>query len=314
MLTRLSLRLGQAVSVVLLVAILAFLLMHLLPGDPAAFIAGPEAGPEAVERLRRQLGLDRSIPEQLVLWLTHLARGDFGRSLVLNEGVLSVLMERLPVTLSLTLVSMVMTLPAGIVLGVLAAKFRSSWADTLVMLLALIGVSVPGFWISILSVILFSVMLHWLPSSGYVPLAQGFWPWFLCLLQPAAMLALFQIGFLARMARSATLDVLNQDYIRTARAKGVTEWRTVTRHAFYNTLIPVITVTGIILSLSIGGSVVIEQVFALPGVGRMIVQAILTRDYPLVQGSMLFLGFAFVGVNLAVDVIYTWVDPRVRHG
>jgi peptide/nickel transport system permease protein len=314
MLSRLSLRLGQAVSVVLIVAILAFLLMHLLPGDPAAVIAGPEAGPDAVERIRRQLGLDKSIPEQLLVWLGNLAHGDFGRSLVLNQGVLAALMQRLPVTLSLTLISMAMTIPAGIVLGVLAAKFRSSWTDTAVMLLTLVGVSVPGFWISILSVILFSVTLHWLPSNGYSPLAAGFWPWLACLLQPAAMLALFQIGFLARMARSATLDVLDQDYIRTARAKGVTEWRTVTRHAFRNTLIPVITVTGIILSLSIGGSVVIEQVFALPGVGRLIVQAILTRDYPLVQGTMLFLGFAFVGVNLAVDVIYTWVDPRVRYG
>src|SRR5215472_17740025 len=147
MLTRLSLRVGQAVSVVLIVAILAFFLMHLLPGDPAAVIAGPEAGAEAVERIRRQLGLDKSIPEQLFLWLGHLAEGDFGRSLVLNQGVLAALMQRLPVTLSLTLISMAMTVPAGIVLGVLAAKFRSSWADTLVMLLALVGVSVPGFWI-----------------------------------------------------------------------------------------------------------------------------------------------------------------------
>ena len=310
----LLLRFSHAVLVVLLVAVLTFLLMHLLPGDPAAIIAGPEAGADAVERIRHQLGLDRPLLEQLLIWLGNLARGDFGSSLMLNQGVLRALLERLPVTLSLTLISMAITIPAGIVLGVLAANFRDSWVDTAVMFLALVGVSVPGFWISILSVILFSVILHWLPSNGYVPLSTGFWPWLACLLQPAAMLALFQIGFLARMARSATLDVLDQDYIRTARAKGVTEWRTVTRHAFRNTLIPVVTVTGIILSLSIGGSVVIEQVFALPGVGRLIVQAILTRDYPLVQGTMLVLGFAFVAVNLAVDLIYTWVDPRIRHG
>jgi peptide/nickel transport system permease protein len=314
MLRRLALRLGQAVPVVLIVAVLTFLLMQLLPGDPAAVIAGPEAGVEAVERVRRELGLDRPIPEQLLVWLAKLARGDFGRSLLLNQSVLQALSERLPVTFSLTLVSLVKTIPIGIVLGVLAAKFRNTWIDSAGMFLALVGVSVPGFWISILSVILFSVTLGWLPSSGYSPLAAGFRPWLLGLLQPAAMLALFQIGFLARMARSATLDVLDQDYIRTTRAKGVSEWRTVAKHAFRNTLIPVITVTGIILSLLIGGSVVIEQVFALPGIGRLIVPAILTRDYPLVQGTLLVLAFVFVAINLMVDVIYTWVDPRVRYG
>ncbi len=307
-------RLGQAVPVILVVAVLAFFLMHLLPGDPAVIIAGTEAGPEAVERIRRQLGLDRSIPEQLLVWLWHLAQGDFGTSIIHNESVLSALADRLPVTLSLTLVSFALTLPVGIALGVGAAKFRNTWIDSAVMVLALVGVSVPGFWIAILSVVLFSVNLGWLPASGYVPFGQGVGPWLLALIQPAAMLALFQIGFLARMARSATLDVLDQDYIRTARAKGVSEWRTIAKHAFRNTLIPVVTATGIILSLLMGGSVVIEQVFALPGVGRLIVQAILTRDYPMVQGTLLALAFMFVGVNLLVDIIYTWVDPRIRYG
>lgn len=313
-LRRLALRLAQAVPVILVVAVLSFFLMHLLPGDPAAVIAGPEAGAEAVERIRRQLGLDRSIPEQLLVWLWHLAQGDFGTSIIHNQSVLTALADRLPVTISLTLVAFVMTIPIGIVLGVAAAKFRNTWVDSAVMFLALVGVSVPGFWIAILSVILFSVTLGWLPASGYVPLSAGVWPWLKALLQPAAMLALFQIGYLARMARSATLDVLDQDYIRTARAKGVSEWRTIAKHAFRNTLIPVVTTTGIILSLLMGGSVVIEQVFALPGVGRLIVQAILTRDYPLVQGTLLALAFLFVGINLLIDIIYTWVDPRVRYG
>jgi peptide/nickel transport system permease protein len=314
MLRRVALRFSQAVPVILIVAVLTFLLMHLLPGDPAVVIAGPEASLEAVDRIRHELGLDRPIYEQLFVWLANIARGDLGRSLVLNQSVFSAVLQRLPVTLSLTLVSLAITIPAGVVLGVLAACWRNTWVDTLVMLLALIGVSVPGFWISILSVILFSVTLHWVPTTGYAPLASGVGPWLATLIQPAAMLALFQIGYLARMTRSAMLDVLDQDYIRTARAKGVSEWRTIARHAFRNTLIPVVTVTGIILSLSIGGSVVIEQVFALPGVGRLIVQAILARDYPVVQGTMLLLGFAFVVVNLAVDVVYTWVDPRVRYG
>ena len=313
-LRRLALRLGQAVPVLLVVAVIAFTVMHLLPGDPAVIIAGPEAGAEAIERIRAQLGLDRPIHEQLFVWLLHLAQGDFGTSLMLNQSVLQALADRMPVTLSLTLVSFAITIPVGIALGVVAAKFRNTWVDSAVMFLALVGVSVPGFWIAILSVVLFSVILGWLPASGYVPLSAGVIPWLLALLQPAAMLALFQIGFLARMARSATLDVLDQDYIRTARAKGVSEWRTISKHAFRNTLIPVVTTSGIILSLLMGGSVVIEQVFALPGIGRLIVQAILTRDYPLVQGTLLALAFLFVGVNLLVDAVYTWVDPRVRYG
>jgi peptide/nickel transport system permease protein len=314
MLRRLALRLIQAVPILLVVAMITFLLMHLLPGDPASVIAGPEAGAEAIERIRRQLGLDRSIPEQMLLWLFHLAQGDFGRSIVLNQPVLEALGERLPVTLSLTLVSFLITIPLGIVFGVVAARFRNTWLDSAVMFLALVGVSIPGFWIAILSVILFSVVLGWLPASGYVPLSAGLWPWLATLIQPAAMLALFQIGYLARMCRSATLDVLDQDYIRTARAKGVSEWNTIATHVFRNTLIPVVTASGIILSLLMGGSVVIEQVFALPGVGRLIVQAILTRDYPMVQGALVVLAFMFVGINLVVDILYTWADPRIRYG
>ena len=313
-LRRLALRLGQAIPVILVVAVLTFFLMHLLPGDPASVIAGPEAGAEAIERIRQRLGLDRSIPEQLMVWLWHLVQGDFGTSIILNQSVLQAMSERLPVTISLTVVSFAMTIPTGILFGVVAAKFRNTWLDSAVMFMALVGVSVPGFWIAILSVILFSVTLGWLPASGYVPLSEGVWSWLKALLQPGAMLALFQIGYLARMARSATLDVLDQDYIRTARAKGVSEWSTIAKHAFRNTLIPVVTATGIILSLLMGGSVVIEQVFALPGVGRLIVQAILTRDYPVVQGALLILAFMFVGINLLVDIIYTWVDPRVRYG
>ncbi len=306
-------RLARAVPVILVVAVLTFLLMHLLPGDPAAVIAGPDAPVEAIDRIRVQLGLDRPILVQLLIWLGHLAHGDFGTSLVLNQSVLSAVIERLPVTASLTLVSLAIIIPAGVAAGMVAAYFRGSWIDQAVMALALLGVSVPSFWISILSVILFSVILGWLPSSGYVPLSHGVWPWFAALIQPAVILALFQIGFLARTTRSAMLDVLGNDFIRTARAKGVSEWRTVVKHAFRNTLIPVVTVTGIILSLLIGGSVIIEQVFALPGIGRLVVQGIMARDYPLVQGSMLLFGCAFVIINVLVDLLYTVVDPRVRN-
>ncbi len=308
-------RLSQAVPVLLIFSVMVFMLMHLLPGDPALAIAGPEASPEAVQKIREQLGLDRPLIVQLLEWFSHLAVGNFGESLTLKQSVISAVGERLPVTLSLSFVSLVVTLPIGIGLGVVAAYWRNSWIDAWVMVLALLGVSLPGFWVGILSVLYFSVQLGWFPPSGYVPLTEGgVGPWLASLIQPAVVLALFQIGFLARITRSAMLDVLDQDFIRTARAKGVDEWTTISKHAFRNTLIPVVTVLGITLSLLVGGSVVIEQVFALPGIGRLIVQGILNRDYPLVQGTMLLFGFAFVVINILVDIIYTLVDPRVRYG
>jgi peptide/nickel transport system permease protein len=308
-----AIRLLQAIPVLLLVAVLAFVLMHMLPGDPAVVIAGPDATAEAVDRLRQQLGLNRPVWEQLVSWLGNLVRGDFGQSLMLNQGVFSAVLDRLPVTLSLALLAFIITIPVGVALGVTAAYYRNTWVDSVVMGVALVGVSIPSFWIAIIAVIVFSVELRWLPSSGYTPLSEGFTPWLRSILQPAVILALFQIGYLARMTRSSMLDVLDQDYIRTARAKGMNEWTTVSKHAFRNSLMSVVTVSGIILSLLIGGSVVIEQVFALPGIGRLVVQGIMARDYPLIQGTMLLLGFAFVIVNVLVDLAYTLVDPRVRY-
>lgn len=303
----------QAVPVILIISILAFLLLSLLPGDPAIIIAGEQASPEAVEHVRQQLGLDRPFLQQLAIWLLNLAQGNFGSSLILNQSVLSAVGERLPVTLSLALLSISITIPVGVFLGSLAAYYRQSWIDAGVMTFALLGVSIPAFWIAILGIILFSVRLGWVPSSGFTPISQGVGPWLSSVILPALILSLFQIGFLARMTRSAMLDVMGQDFIRTARAKGLSEWRTVSKHALRNALILIITATGILLSTAIGGSVVIEQVFALPGIGRMVVQAILARDYPLVQGTMLIFGFTFVLINLIVDVLYTLADPRVRH-
>jgi peptide/nickel transport system permease protein len=309
----LAIKVLQAIPVLLLVSVLAFLLMSLLPGDPAVVIAGDQASPEAIEKVRRTLGLDRPFLEQIGLWFGQLVRGNFGNSLMLNQSVLSAMGERLPVTLSLAGLSLAITLPIGILVGSIAAYYRQTWIDSAVMAVALLGVSIPGFWIAILAVILFSVILGWLPSSGFVALSQDPMLWLRSLILPAAMLSLFQIGFLARMTRSAMLDVLSQDYIRTARSKGLSEWMTVGKHAFRNALIMVITTLGILVSTAIGGSVVIEQVFALPGIGRLVVQGILARDYPLVQGVMLIYGFAFVAVNLTVDILYTFADPRVRY-
>lgn len=306
-------RLLQAAPVLLLVAVLSFLLMHLLPGDPAVVIAGADASPEAIAKLRAQLGLDRPLLQQLLQWVGQLLQGNFGFSLGLNQSVLSAVGERLPVTLSLAFLAFAITLPVGTLLGVVAACFRGTRIDSLVMGIALLGVSLPSFWIAIVSVIVFSVTLGWVPASGYTPLTENPGRWFASLIQPAAVLALFQIGYLARMTRSAMLDVLSQDYIRTARAKGVSEVQTIFKHGLRSALMTVVTASGIILSLLIGGSVVLEQVFALPGIGRMVVQGIMARDYPLIQGTMLLFGFGFVLVNFVVDMIYTLVDPRVRY-
>jgi peptide/nickel transport system permease protein len=306
-------RILQAVPVIIIVSVLAFLLINLLPGDPAVLIAGDEASPEAIAAVRHNLGLDRPLIEQLGIWFVHLLQGNFGQSLMLNQSVLSAMLERLPVTLSLALLSLAVTLPIGVFAGAFAAYHRGSWIDSSIMTLALLGVSAPAFWIAILSIILFSVILRWFPTEGYVPLTSDPVQWLRSLVLPATMLSLFQIGFLARMTRSAMLDVLSQDYIRTARAKGLGEWKIVAKHAFRNAVILIVTAIGILVSTAVGGSVVIEQVFALPGVGRLVVQGILARDYPLVQGVMLIFGFAFVLINLAVDLIYTVVDPRVRY-
>jgi peptide/nickel transport system permease protein len=306
-------RILQAAPVIVVVSVLAFLLINLLPGDPSVVIAGDQASPEAIAAVRHNLGLDKPLIEQLGIWFFHLLQGNFGASLMLNQSVVSAMGERLPVTLSLALLSIAITLPIGIFAGAIAAYYRQTWIDSSVMTLALLGVSAPAFWVAILSIILFSVMLRWFPTGGYTPFMQDPVLWLRSLVLPAAILSLFQIGFLARMTRSAMLDVLSQDYVRTARAKGLSEWKTVSKHAFRNALILIVTAIGILLSTAIGGSVVIEQVFALPGVGRLVVQGILARDYPLVQGVMLIYGFAFVLINLAVDLIYTFADPRVRY-
>src|ERR1700733_4989532 len=308
-----AVRVLQAVPVILIVSVLAFLLITLLPGDPAVVIAGDQASPEAIAAVRHNLGLDKPLIEQLGIWFIHLVQGNFGSSLMLNQSVLSAMGERLPVTLSLAALSILITLPVGIFAGVIAAYYRQTWVDTLVMTLALIGVSVPAFWIAILSILFFGVYLRWLPTSGYMPFLQNPALWLRSLVLPALILSLFQIGFLARMTRSAMLEALGQDFVRTARAKGLSEWKAVGKHAFRNALILIVTAIGILLSTAIGGSVVLEQVFALPGVGRLVVQGILARDYPLVQGVMLIYGFAFVLINLAVDLLYTLLDPRVRY-
>jgi peptide/nickel transport system permease protein len=306
-------RLVSAVPVVLLVTLIAFSIMSLVPGDPAAIIAGATATDAEIAELRQALGLDRPFLARLVAWYGDLLRGDLGRSILLQRPVTQAIAERLPVTLALGAYAMLLTVVAGVGLGVLAAVRQNTWLDQLCMTVAVLGVSIPNIWLALLFVFLFAVTLGWFPTGGYVPFAQDPMGALVSLTLPAVALALMQVGLLARMTRSAMLEVLRQDFVRTARAKGLPGWFVVLRHALGNALIPLVTVMGIILSLMISGTVVIESVFSLPGMGRLIVNAIQRRDYPVIQGGLLLIATSLVLVNLAVDLLYAWLDPRVRY-
>lgn len=306
-------RLASAVLVVFLVTIISFSVMSLVPGDPASVVAGANATPDEIAAIRIQLGLHLPYHERLLNWVTGLFQGDLGRSILLQRTVAEAVAERLPVTLALSAYAMILTLVAGVSLGVFAAVRQNSWVDQLCMTIALLGVSLPNVWLAILFVMFFSVYLGWFPTGGYVPFDQDVWRALVALTLPAVALALTQIGLLARMARSSMLEVLRQDYVQTARAKGLPRWSVVGKHALKNVMIPLVTVFGIILSLSLSGTVVIETVFSLPGMGRLIVNAIQRRDYPVIQGGLLLTASALVLVNLVVDLLYAWLDPRVRY-
>lgn len=307
-------RLAQAIPVLVLVSLVSFALIHIIPGDAAVVIAGPDATRAQVEAVRTDLGLDRPLTVQLERWYGNVLRGDLGQSFMLGRPVAQAILERLPVTVLLTLYALAITLPLGLLAGIVAASYHNRWIDPAVMSIALVGVSLPGFWLSIMGIVLFSVTLGWLPATGYVPLTQD---WIGCLRSltlPAVSLAVFQIAFLARMTRATMLEVLRQDFIRTARAEGVSEWKIRLKHALKNTMTSVLTVIGITFAYSLAGAVVIEQVFALPGVGQLVVNAILRRDYPVVQGALLVVACMLVLINLAIDLLYGVLDPRIRHG
>jgi peptide/nickel transport system permease protein len=242
-----------------------------------------------------------------------LVQGDLGHSLLLGKPVLEATIERIPVSLSIALYSMALTLLFGILCGVVAALNRNGWADQGAMIFALLGVSIPNFWLGLMFIVLFSVHLGWLPTGGYVPWQEDAWGWFRTATMPAVSLALLQIGLLARITRSTMLEVLRQDYIRTARAKGLPEFVVIGKHAFKNVMIPVITVIGIIFSVLLSGSLVIESVFSVPGVGSLLGSAILRRDYPMIQGGLLLVAWALLMLNILVDVLYAYFDPRVRY-
>ena len=306
-------RLLSAIPVLLIVSLITFGLMRLIPGDPAAAIAGVGATPAQIEQLRRDLGLDEPLYLQLLDYYRGLFQGNLGRSLLLGTGVFAATMERLPVTIGLSLYAMVFTLLIGLVSGIIAALRQNSWVDQAAMMFAMIGISVPNFFLGLLMIILFAVHLGWLPSGGYVPFMEDPVGWLRSLAMPAFSLALLQAGLLARITRSSMLEVLRQDYIRTARAKGLPYRKVVLKHALSNALIPIVTVVGIIVSLLMSGAVVTEALFSIPGMGQLLTQAVLSRDYPMVQGGLLLVTTFLVMVNITVDVLYAVLDPRVRY-
>jgi peptide/nickel transport system permease protein len=306
-------RLLSAIPVLFIVSLISFGLMRLIPGDPAAAIAGIAATPAQIEQLRRDLGLDEPLLMQLLHYYQGLLQGDFGKSLLLGKGVLAATMERLPVTIGLSLYALVLTLLIGVTSGIIAALRQNTWVDQVAMMIAMLGISIPNFFLGLLMIIFFAVQLGWLPSGGYIPFSQDPIGWLRSTTMPAISLALLQAGLLARITRSGMLEVLRQDYVRTARAKGLPERQVILKHALANALIPIVTVVGIIISLLLSGAVVTEALFSLPGMGQLLTQAVLSRDYPMVQGGLLLVTTFLVVVNVLVDILYALIDPRVRY-
>jgi peptide/nickel transport system permease protein len=295
------------------VSVLVFVAIRVLPGDPVLVMAGPEANPEVVARLRAAMGLDRPLVVQYADWLGQALRGELGTSLQYDVPVGALILSRMPVTLPLTAMAAFFTVAVAIPLGVYAATRARGPGDYVTMVVAQTGLAVPSFWAGLLLILLFSVRLGWFRSGGFEGWAQGFWAAVRSLLLPAVALGLFQAAVLIRATRSSLLEVLAEDYVRTARAKGVSERLVIARHALRNAMIPIVTVAGLQLGQLLAGSIILESVFALPGLGRLALGAIAARDLPVVQGVTLFVASCIVTINFAVDLSYAWLDPRIRH-
>ena len=305
-------RLVATVFVMTLVAFFVFSLLYLTPGDPAATIAGDLATADDIARIHRQLGLDDPFLVRFGHWAWGVLQGDLGTSIFTNLPVTTLIGQRVGPTVSLTVIALIITLSFAIPLGVIAASKVGSWIDRLLMVVAVLGFSVPSFVLGYIAILCFSVWLDWLPVQGYASLSEGFAPFIEHLILPSIVLGLIYGALIARITRAAMLEVLSQDYIRTAQAKGLTEGKVLVGHALRNAAIPIVTVIGSGIALLIGGVIVTETVFAIPGIGRLTVDAILRRDYPIIQGVTLVLSAVYVVINLLVDVSYTFFDPRVR--
>jgi peptide/nickel transport system permease protein len=311
--TYLARRVVTSIFVIWMVATLVFFLLRLVPGDPLGAMLA-DVDPAAAEVLRQKLGLDQPLFVQYLRWLGQLLRGDLGNSIYgSNAAVSRIIGEALPRTLSLAGLSLLIALLLSISAGMISALRKNTALDHSFTTLAFLGLSMPDFWLGILLIIVFAVHLQWLPAIGYAPLSDGFWPWFSHLILPAIAAGTTFAAVIARMIRSSMLEVLKEEYIKVARSKGLAENAVVFRHAFRNTLIPVITVLGIAFALLMSGTVIVENVFAIKGLGRVLITSILNRDYPVVQGAILVVSVVLVFTNLIVDVLYTVIDPRIRY-
>ncbi len=306
-------RVISTIPVMLIVALFVFSLLYLAPGDPAAIIAGDQATPDDVERIRASLGLDRPFLIRFTEWLFRVIRGDLGVSIFTNLPVSHMIQQRLEPTFSLMFLTLVIALGCAIPMGVIAAWKQGTWIDRAVMVVAVMGFSVPVFVVGYVLAYTFALQLDWFPVQGYTPLSNGLGGWFSNLILPSVALGAIFIALIARITRATMLEVLSQDYVRTAKAKGVGQSSILFVHALKNAAVPIITIIGIGFAGLIGGAVVTESVFAIPGVGRLVVDAILRRDYPVIQGVVLMFSFVYVIVNLGVDLLYTVFDPRIRY-
>lgn len=306
-------RVFSTLPVLAIVAVLVFLMLRLTPSDPAAIIAGDYASPEQVEAIRERLGLNQPIFKQFIIWIGGVLQGDFGESFFYKKQVAELIGERLEPTLSLSVVTILLVVLVAVPLGVIAAHYHGTWVDRFVMGFSVLGFSVPVFVVGYILIYIFAVTLDWLPVQGYQRIGDGVGGWLLRLILPALTLSIVFIAFIARMTRTSVLEVLNEDYIRTARAKGQTEIKVLVHHALANAAVPILTIIGLTVAILIGGVVVTESVFTLPGLGLLTVDAVLARDYPTIQAVILLFSFAYVLINLMVDVAYTFLDPRIRY-
>jgi len=301
------------IPVLLVVGAVVFGLTRFTPGDPVRVLLGEDARPEQVQALRRHLGLDRPLVVQFGLWVGRAVRGDLGVSYFNRLPVRRIIAQHLGPTVMLSLLAIIVALSIGIPVGIVSAVFRNSWLDQASLALALVGAAVPSFWLGLSLIVVFAVGLGWLPSSGFKPLTEGLWPSVRHLLLPALALGLPNSALIIRFVRSSLLDVIGADYVRTARAKGLAERVVIFRHALRNALVPILTVVGLTFAALMGGAVVTETVFAIPGIGQLVVSSVLRRDYPVIQGVTLVVTTSYVMINLLVDVLYLAVDPRVKY-
>lgn len=306
-------RVLAVIPVMLIVAVIVFLMLRLTPGDPAAIIAGDAATSKDIALIREKLGLERSLIEQFFLWIGNMLTGDFGESFYYKRSVASMIADRVGPTMALATFTIIIACVVAIPLGTLAAYKQGSWLDRSVMGMSVLGFSVPVFVIGYVLIYVLAVKLNWFPVQGYQPIAEGFGGFIYRLILPSSALSVIFIALIARMTRTSVLEVLNEDYVRTARAKGLSETKVMIRHTLRNAAVPIVTVIGIAIAVLISGVVVTESVFVIPGLGTLTIDAIQGRDYPTVQGLIILFSFVYVFINLVIDVIYSLLDPRIRY-